>query len=170
MAQIHVVNRSRSARQGPASPTTKVLAASLKATRGPTGPHWSRPVSTGPAQDITKRVALEATSPRYDRAAGTLTVRVRLLNESTEPVRRSIVFSAGPVRSELDDATAANPDFRNGPASGWLFETGTGESLQPGESTETRVLAFRLTVLRPFRECKRFLRGLASFSWTASVY
>ncbi len=114
--------------------------------------------------DVSDKVALEIVSTDFDRKSDTLAVRVKLENTSDRTVEAPVKLRVLSMTSELGQPAALGTENGvPGPGAVWNLTPALPDgALKPGQETVPRLLGFRLTDLRPFRQGKTIHYGLVS--------
>ena len=116
-------------------------------------------------RSVTGEVTVESDEPEYDRSRDLVSVGIRLLNNSPQPLTGPLSVRIADVQSELGDPQALNADRGGGGVDAeWDIPMST-PTLNPGERTRTATLTFHLSHLRPYRDGKRYRRGLVKIEF-----
>ena len=115
--------------------------------------------------DFSDRVRFEATATSYDRAKHEATLSVRIKNVSKQTLMGPLKLRATSLQSDLGAVEAANSDNGQlGPGAIWNFSPSLKDNrLLPGESSESKLLIFRLSNLRPLTDGKTFRKLMVTF-------
>ena len=100
--------------------------------------------------DVTTGVAIELTESSFNLTEGLVTVKARILNQTSEPICKPIVLRAVSLDSRSGTPTAINSDNGlTGSYAAWMFDdTLQGDCLGNQERSGTRELRFRLADIR----------------------
>ena len=113
-------------------------------------------------RDVTESVVIEAGEPEFDRARSVVTVSIRMRGKANSALRGPLRLRLSALESALGDITAINVD-RGGSGVGAEWDVpGPAEGSHSPPDVFDKTLAFRLTNLKPFRQGKRFERGLVA--------
>ncbi|MEO8430653.1 MAG: sialidase family protein [Acidobacteriota bacterium] len=118
-------------------------------------------------ENVTGSVRLELTNVVHDRVHGTIAADARLTNVSKRPVPLPLTARVLDLSSDVGvPDIVASDNGAVGAGALWKFGQPSGDSLgstnvlEPGKSTPSRRIVFRLSELRPFREGREFHYGL----------
>jgi photosystem II stability/assembly factor-like uncharacterized protein len=110
--------------------------------------------------EVTGNLAVEFTEAFFDRAASTASVRVRLKNTSNESVRGPIKVRVISLKSELGVVRIMGVSAGGvGSVIDFTPQLKTGE-LKPGDVSGEKMLTFKLTDLRSFKQGQQLRSGL----------
>ena len=104
-------------------------------------------------QDITDKVMVEFTNPRYDRKTNILRVDISLSNTSKDTIAGPIKVRVLSLASEFGKPEIINVDSQERQSGAvWDFTALLNDrSLKPGERSKDRRIEFRLSDVRPLR-------------------
>jgi hypothetical protein len=110
-------------------------------------------VDLASAADVSARATLDLEDAFYDRASGTVTANVYLVNSSEDTLRAPLFVRVLSLTSAMGRPTITNAD-RGGPGPGAVLDFTSlieGGSLAPGARSSARRVVFALEDARPVR-------------------